>query len=109
MLSTATHSKMREALDGTDTQVATYAINRWTAKMKGAEEYITREISQIMEGNSEDTKKLYWWSIRGGEKELILERGPRTDFDYPPTTLLTILLPNNPARPLTRSSQRPNS
>ena len=41
MLSTATHSKMREALDGTDTQVATYAINRWTAKMKGAEEYIT--------------------------------------------------------------------
>ena len=28
MLSTATHSKLREALDGTDTQVATYAIDR---------------------------------------------------------------------------------
>ena len=46
MLSTATHSKLREALDGTDTQVVTYTIDRWTAKMKGAEEYITREISQ---------------------------------------------------------------
>ena len=46
MLSTATHSKLREALDGTDTQVATCTINRWMTKMKGAEEYITREISQ---------------------------------------------------------------
>ena len=46
MLFTATHSKLREALDGTDTQVATCTIDRWTAKMKGVEEYITREISQ---------------------------------------------------------------
>ena len=45
MLSTATHSKLREGLDGTDTQVVTCAINRWTVKMKGAEEYITRDIS----------------------------------------------------------------
>ena len=46
MLPTATHSKWREALDGTDTQVATCAIDRWTAKIKGAEENITREISR---------------------------------------------------------------
>ena len=58
MLPTATHSKWREALDGTGTQVATCAIDRWTAKMKGAEEYITREISRMREGNSEDTRKL---------------------------------------------------
>ena len=45
MLSTVTHSKLRKALDGTDTQVATCAIDRWTAKMKRVEEYITREIS----------------------------------------------------------------
>ena len=45
-LSTATHNKFREALDRTDTQVATCMINRWTAKMKGAEGYITREISR---------------------------------------------------------------
>ena len=36
MLTTTTHSKFREALDGTNTQVATCAIDRWTAKMKGA-------------------------------------------------------------------------
>ena len=46
MLTTTTHSKLREALDGTDTQVATYAIDRWTAKMKRTEGYITREISR---------------------------------------------------------------
>ena len=49
-LSTATHSKLREALDGTNTQVATCIINRWTAKMKGAEGYITREISRRRRG-----------------------------------------------------------
>ena len=47
MLSTTTHSKLREALDGINTQVATCAIDRWTTKMKRAEEYITREISRI--------------------------------------------------------------
>ena len=69
MLSTATHSKLREALDGTDTQVATYAIDRWTAKTKGVEDYIPREISRIggttirktlessIGGVSEDEKK----------------------------------------------------
>ena len=46
MLTTTTHSKLREALDGTDTQVATYVIDRWTAKMKRTEGYITREISR---------------------------------------------------------------
>ena len=46
MLTTTTHSKLREALDGTDTQVATCAIDRWTAKMKRTEGYITREISR---------------------------------------------------------------
>ena len=55
-MSTVTYNKLREVLDGTYTQVATCTINRWTAKMKGVEEYITREISQ-REGdhNSEDT------------------------------------------------------
>ena len=84
MLSTATHSKLREGLDGTDTQVVTCTINRWTTKMKGGNEYITREISRIGDGNLEDTRKLYWWSIRGGEAELILGRGPRMNFDPPP-------------------------
>ena len=42
--------KLREVLDGTDTQVATYTIDKWTAKMKEAEEYITREISRRGKG-----------------------------------------------------------
>ena len=46
MLTTTTHSKLREALDRTNTQVATCAIDRWTAKMKRTEGYKTREISR---------------------------------------------------------------
>ena len=33
------------------------------------------------DGNSEDTRKFYWWSIRRKEEEFILGRGPRTDLD----------------------------
>ena len=84
MLTTTTHSKLREALDGTDTQVATCAIDRWTAKMKRTEGYITREISRRGDGNLEDARKFYWWSIRRGEEEIILGRGPRTSLDLPP-------------------------
>ena len=85
MLTTTTHSKLKEALDGTDTQVATCVIDRWTAKMKRTEGYITREISQKEgDGNSEDARKFYWWSIRRGEEEIILDRGPRTSFDLSP-------------------------
>ena len=110
MLSTATHSKLREALDGTNTQVATCAIDRWTAKMKGAEEYITREIPRIkgtairktlessIGGVSEEEKKNSSSDeARGRTLTLLL------------TTLLTILFPNNPALPLMKSSQRHSS
>ena len=34
MLPTTTHNRWRETLDGTDTQMATCAIDRWMAKMK---------------------------------------------------------------------------
>ena len=46
--------------------------------------YNQRDLTNRREGNSEDTRKLYWWSIRRGEEELILRQGPRTDFDPPP-------------------------
>ena len=46
ILSAATHIKLKKALDGTGTQVATCMINRWTVKMNGVEGYITIEISQ---------------------------------------------------------------
>ena len=84
MLTTTTHSKLREALDGIDTQVATYAIDRWTSKMKRTEGYITREISRRGDDNLEDAMKFYWWSIRRGEEEIILGRGLRMSLDLPP-------------------------
>ena len=43
--------------------------------------YITREIHERGDGNSEDTRKFYWWSIGRGEEEFILGQGPRTDFN----------------------------
>ena len=110
MLSTATYSKLREALDGTDTQVATCAINRWTAKMKRTEGYITREISwmrgmairQKQESSSDAV------SEEEKKKSSSAEARGRT-LTIPPTTLLTIQFPNDPARPLMKSSQRPSS
>ena len=36
------------------------------------------------DGNLEDARKFYWWSIRRGEEEIILGRGPRTCFDLSP-------------------------
>ena len=63
-LSAVTHSKLRTALDGIGTQVATYMINRWTVKMNGVEGYITTEVSQGGGGDrsSEDSWKLWPWS-----------------------------------------------
>ena len=43
--------------------------------------YNQRDLTNREEGNLEDTRKLYWWSIRRGEEELILGRGPKTSFD----------------------------
>ena len=110
MLSTATHSKLREALDGINTQVATCAIDRWTAKMKGAEEYITKEISR-MRGTA--IRKTPESSISGVSEEE--KKNSSSDevrgrtLTLPPTTLLMILFPNDPVRPLTKFSQKPSS
>ena len=38
----ATHSKLKKAADGTGTQVATYMINKWMAKINGNEVYNIR-------------------------------------------------------------------
>ena len=56
-MSTTTHSKLRKALDGTGTQVATCMINRWTVNMNGVEGYITIEISQGRGEKEEEKKK----------------------------------------------------
>ena len=46
--------------------------------------YNQRDFTNEGDGNSEDTRKFYWWSIRRGEEEFVLERGPRTDLDPSP-------------------------
>ena len=105
ILSTATHSKLREALDGTDTQVATCAIDRWTAKMKGAKEYITREISRI---GRRAIRKTQGSSIGGvseeEKKNSSSDEARGRTLTLPPTTPLMILFPNDPTRSLTKSS-----
>ena len=69
ILSTTTHSKLREALDGTDTQVATCTIDKWTTKMKGAEEYITKEISRRRRMTIQKTSKSSSCVVLEEEKE----------------------------------------
>ena len=60
-------------MDGTDTQMATCAIDRWMAKMKEQKNiYNQTDLTNRGDENSEDTRKFYWWSNRRGEKELIL-------------------------------------
>ena len=39
----ATHSKLRKAVDGTGTQVATCMINKWMVKIREKEIYNTRD------------------------------------------------------------------
>ena len=110
MLTTTTHSKLREALDGTDTQVATCAINRWMSKIKRTKGYITREISR-RRGTA--IRKRPGSSIGGVSEEEKKKSSSAEDREwaltFPPTTLLTIQFPNDPARPLKASSQRPSS
>ena len=110
MLTTTTHNKLRDALDGTDTQVATCAIDRWTAKMKRTEGYITREISRR---RGTTIWKTQGSSIGGVSEEEKKKSSSAEDrgraLTFPPTTLLMIQFPNDPARPLKESSQRSSS
>ena len=48
------------------------------------------------DGNSEDAKKFYQWSIRRREEEIILGRGPRTSFNLPPNHAVDDPVPRRP-------------
>ena len=43
----ATHRKLRKAVDGTGTQVATCMINKWTTKINEKEIYNTRGLPRM--------------------------------------------------------------
>ena len=91
MQTTTTHSKLREALDGIDIQVATCAIDRWMAKMKRTEGYITREISQR---RRTAIRKMPGSSIGGVSEEEKKKSSTAEDrgraLTFPSTMLLTI-------------------
>ena len=107
-LISATYSKLRKAVDGTGTQIATCMINRWTVKMNGAGGYITTEISQGRTVRRTAESPGREASENWEEEEFILGLSPRTDF-YLSSTPLIIPLPNVPTRPLMKSSLRPSS
>ena len=45
------------------------------------------------DGNSKHARKFYWWSIRRGEEEIILGRGPRMSFDLSPNHVVDDPIP----------------
>ena len=88
MLTTTTHSKLREALDGTDTQVATYAIDRWTVKMKRTEGYITTEIPRREETAIQKRPRSSIGGVSEKEKKKSSSAEDRgRALTFPPTTL----------------------
>ena len=56
ILFATTHSKLRKAVDGTDTQVATCMINKWTAKINENEIY-NRKCPPRRKGEKNKRKK----------------------------------------------------
>ena len=57
ILFVATHSKLRKAVDGTDTPVATYVINKWTAKINEKKIYNEKCLPRVRGRKSKRKKK----------------------------------------------------
>ena len=80
------HSQQVKGSTGWDRYSSGDLRNR---KMDGQDEenrriYNQGDFTKKEEGNLEDARKFYWWSIGRGEEEIILGRGPRTSFDLSP-------------------------
>ena len=116
----ATHSKLRKASDGIDTQVATCIINKWTAKINKRRIYNgkcppgergdrkrrrkrrkTIAVLKTLESSRREAPK------NREEEEFILRQSPRINF-YPFSTHSVIPLPYCLVR-LLKLSLRPSS
>ena len=89
------HSQQVEGSAGWDRHSSGDLRNR---QMDGQDEenkriYNQGDFTKKGDGNSEDARKFYWWSIRRGEEEIILDRGSRTSFDLSPNYAVDDLVP----------------
>ena len=117
----ATHTKLRKAFDGTDTQVATCMINRWTAKISGRRIDNMRDLLEKQRDRKTERERgrkavavlrTPKNSRREApknreEEELILGQSPRINF-YPFSTHSAIPLSYSLVR-LLKLSLRPSS
>ena len=52
-----THNKLKKTADGTSTQVATYMINKWRAKINGNKVYNVRDPPRMRDKKKRRLKK----------------------------------------------------
>ena len=95
------HSQQVEGSAGWDRHSSGDLRNR---QMDGQDEenrriYNQGDSTKRVNSNSENTRKFYWWSIRRGEEEIILGRGPRTNLDLPPNHAVDNPIPRR-SRPI---------
>ena len=89
----ATHSKLKKAADGTSTQVATYMINKWRAKINGKEVYNIRDPPGMGDRKIDwrktvavftTLKSFFNQSPKNQEGESVLGSSPRINYHSSP-------------------------
>ena len=89
-----THSKLKKAVDGTSTQVATCMINKWRAKINGNEVYNVRNPPRMEGRRKRDWRKRVAvsttlesfcnWAPKNQEEESVLGSSLRTNYHSSP-------------------------
>ena len=90
----ATHNKLKKAVNGTSTQVATCMINKWRAKINGNEVYNVRDLQEWGIKRKIDWRKTVAVSTtlesfcnlapKNQEEESVLGLSPRTNYHSSP-------------------------
>ena len=110
MLSIATHNKLREAPNGTDTQVSDLHKQQMDGQDEGSRrKYNQRNLTKRGAAIRKTPESSSCAVSEEEKKNSSSDEAQGQTLTFPPTMPLTTLLPNDPARPLTKSSQRPSS
>ena len=85
----ATHNKLKKVADGTGTQVATYMINKWRAKINGKEVYNVRDLSGMGDRKIDWRKTVAVFTTRESfcnqaPGESVLGSSPRINYHSSP-------------------------